>query len=197
MDLNQHLVESMGVKLTDLSPSAAKVLQALAQIGSILQVDSEAGSTEAWLVSALDRWAKSEQELAVEQGLLASTQREVADIFLVKKALEQELSIASDTKLASEYTALTAEVKSLEEKLESLKPGWELEEELQHGKLVQLAKELEDAQAELGELEEKTSLCKDLPPHTELAKAKLEEAQQELFLLEEEWTHKVTNMWSN
>jgi hypothetical protein len=141
----------------------------------------------------MERWQCTEAELAQEMQLLSKARQVVSQIFLTKRDLERELAVNSAPQ--ESYTALKNELQSLETKLATLKPEWEIDPDLEHEALEQLAVECERAERELLELEEKTSLCKDLPANAELARSKLEEAQAELFSLEEDWSQKVTNMW--
>lgn len=190
MELNTNLIQGL---VLNFSPSAEQALQGLAEIERLLEVDSLAGATEAWAAAALERVAQLEQELASEKTLLHNSQNCVGALFRVTKSLEREVS--GDVSTSQEYTTLRNKQQALEEQLRSLTPAWPVDES--HDQLMELAAELERNELELRDVEERVGLLKDLPAQTDKARARLEAAQQELQVLEEEWTSRVTTMWTS
>lgn len=190
MELNTTLMQSLAL---NFSPSAEQALQGLAEIERLLEVDSLAGATEAWAAAALERLAQLEHELACEKTLLHNSQNCVGALFRVTKSLEREIS--GDVSTSQDYTTLRSKQQALEEQLRSLTPSWQVDES--HDQLVELATELERNELELRDVEERVGLLKDLPAQTDKARARLEAAQQELQVLEEEWTSRVTTMWTS
>ena len=186
MDLNAHLLHSLGLSF---SANSERILQELAEIERTLGVDSLAGSTEVWVAAALERAVEVERELSAERELLGNLQSSVAALFRAKKALAREDEVSSQ-----DYTELRDRQRTLLEQLRSLTSE---PVEDSHEDLLARAGELEVLEQELQELEGRAGLLKDLPAQTDKAKARLEAAQQELQTLEEEWTSRVTNMWTS
>jgi len=190
MELNTHFIQGLALSF---SPSAEQALQGLAEIESLLGVDSLAGATEAWAAAALERSVQLEHALASEKELLLSTQSCVGALFRAHKALEREVS--GEVSTSQDYATLRSKHQALEEQLRSLTPDWLVDDS--HEQLVELAAELERSELELRDIEERAGLLKDLPAQTDKARARLEAAQQELQTLEEEWTSRVTTMWTS